>query len=102
MGLSQIWLNLQDNNVKLETLGYLFFISFIIVFFVGSRVCEKYDKGKKELLEVDTLDDLNPNKSLKDGFCENRNTIVLNMGVLFLVFTVVRSYYSKFTKKLKK
>ena len=83
-------------------MGSLLFIALIMVFFVGGRVCGNYEDQKNLIKEVESPDDFNPDKSLKAQFCERRSAISLNMGVLFLVFTVVKSYYGKIQKKMKK
>ena len=95
-------MNLKDNDVRLETFGYFMFIALIAVFFLGTRICNKYDDMKKELKEVEMPDDYNPDSSLKAQFCENRNSLSLNMGVAFLVFTVGKAYYNRIQKKMKK
>ena len=83
--------------ISIDSLYYFLFFAMMVMYFVANRKCNVYDNTI-----VQEQDEPGENKSLKERFCENRDALTLNVGVMFLCMVAFRSYYKRYINKLEK
>lgn len=92
-----------ENLFSLETIYYVLFLSMLLVFIYGGKICTDMPMDENGLvlsaerkMKIDSgLDSL----TLKEQYCDNRNAITLYGGSIFIALAVFRGFYKKASKR---
>lgn len=95
--LDEMWENVKDLKI-LDIVYYIFFVVMILSFFIGNRICrEPATPDLKEAVSMDEEQQL----TLLQRYCNSKDQVTMNSGVLFLCMIAARSYYKRISTKVE-